>query len=154
MNIKIRNGMLTVDVNIYDLIEELSKDERRELAEALTWNEIMEEAARRMIGESECSGGEDDTIALDFLCKMEDRLQSGYVWSWLKDLNELSREMVAHEHLYWKMRYDPVHAEFFHTWLKVNNIKSQYTSEFKEHKELVEFVEETLRKFANKDGEK
>jgi len=132
----------------------MSKDERRELAEALTWNEIMEEAARRMIGESENSSSEDVTIALNFLCKMEDHLLSGYKWDWLRSLNELSKGMIAHEHLYWKMRYDPVHASFFYEWLKANNIKSQYTSDFKEHKELVEYVENTLTTFANKGEEK
>jgi len=153
MEMKIKDGKLHIVVDIYERIQELTKDERRELAEALTWNEIMEEAARRMMGESEWSGGNEDTIALDFLCKMEDRLLSGYIWSWLKGLNDLSKEMVVHEHLYWKMRHDPIHASFFYEWLKANDIESQYTSEFKEHKELVEFVENTLTKFANKDDE-
>lgn len=153
MKVKIKDGIINIKIDAYNLIQELTKGEKRELAEALTWGEIMEEAARRMIGESECSGGKDKTITLNFLAKMEGHLLSGYLWSWLNNLNELSQSMTAHEHVYWKMWHDSDHSGFFQEWLERNGIESQYTSELKDHKELRDYVEKTLAKFANQSEE-
>jgi len=153
VEIKIENGKVVTQLDLYETINNLTDEARHELVRALTCDRVMEEAAKRMAGDSDMWASGDTKVALKFLSSVENHLLSGYKWGILQNLEQLAKNMITQEHLYWKMRNDPVHNEFFRQWLEDNNIKSNYTPEFKGVKEFKEYVGKILESFVHGDDE-
>jgi len=151
MSILIKNGTISFQFDLREFIDQLEDDEKMQLVEFLTWEKVMEEAVKRLIGESESWGSDDDILTIEVLSKMEQNVLSGYKWSYLRDLDRLSKDLTAHEHLYWKMYHDPINGAFFRKWLSENNIESNYTHNLPDYQSLRKFVEEKLERFAEVD---
>jgi len=153
VEIKIQNEKVVTQLDLYETINNLTEEERHELVLALTGSTIMEEVAKRMAGDSDIWASGDTKVALKFLSSVENHLLSGYKWSILQNLEQLAKNIITQEHLYGKMRNDPVHKEFFQQWLEDNNIKSNYTTEIKGVTEFKEYVEKSLELFVHEDDE-
>lgn len=142
MRINIENGKIEIDV--FELIKKMTKEEKMMIVESVTWDEILNEAVKRLTGEAKSWAGDDKLLTLEVLSKMENHLTSGYKWSVLCKLRDAARDMSYHEHLYWKMYHDEQHGDLFKQWLKTNGYDSNYTNEFKSYKNFIEMVENKL----------
>lgn len=149
-DVDIKDGKLEFAIDLYDLVSSVPEEERNQFAEVVTWERIMDEAIKRLTGISENWCDDDKEKAVEVLSKMEKHVLSGYKWHILKNLDTLARDMIAHEHLYWKMYHDPQHSEFFRKWLHEHNIESNYTTKLKNYQEFWDWVERELDEFGNK----
>jgi hypothetical protein len=148
MSFNIADGRISFSFDLGEFIENLTKEEKMELVKAITWEEVMDEAVRRLTGESETWGSDDDRLTLEVLAKMERNVLSGYKWSTLRELNDLAKNWTSHEHLFWKMYHDPIHGKFFQQWLRDNNIESNYTHDLQAWQDFRAMVEQRLDDFA------
>ena len=140
----------TITIDLYELFDELPDESKDKIAKAITWKSIMKEAVARLLQESENYSNPDDSLlTVEVLTKMEKRLLSGYKWRILRQLEQLAKNIISHEFIYWKMYHDPVHAEFFQSWLNRNNIESNYSPKFANYQEFRTMVEDKLEEFGN-----
>jgi len=149
--IDVEDGKLEIVIDLYELFSEVPIDERHKIARIITWDKIMEEAVKRLIGtDPDYEESTDKQLAVEVLTKMEKHILSGYKWSILQNLDRLASDLISHEHIYWKMYHDPIYKEFFREWLERNKIESNYTTKFKTYEEFKNFVERKLIEFENK----
>lgn len=148
MNITIKEGQVSFGFDLTEFLDSLTDEEKQEVVEYITWDEVLKQAIQRLIGESDSWQSDDDLLTLEVLTKMEENLLSGYKWSYLSELNKVSRDIAAHEHIYWKMFHDPIHGEFFRQWMKDNKIESNYTGTWETHEQFRQFVETKLTAFS------
>jgi hypothetical protein len=142
--LRIQDDQFDLKLNLSQLFEGFNQDERSQIAASLCWGDILQEAIKRLCGESDMWDSTDPTLTLEVLSKMEDRLISKCRWSLLRNLEDLSKNIASHQHIYWKMYHDPNHGDFFQDWLRKNNIESNYTCDIKSHEEFMKMVEEKL----------
>jgi len=149
--VDVEEGKLKIVIDLYELVQEIPEKERHKLARIITWDDIMEEAVRRLIDESPdwCSSN-DKMHTLNVLSKMEEHVLSGYKWSILQNLDKLAKNLIIHKHLYWKMYHDPIHKDFFRNWLEENKIEDNYITKFKTYLEFKVFIENKLTEFENR----
>ena len=146
------NGELKLEaIDIYELFENMSEEDKDKLAEMFTWDRILKAAIKRLTGESMDSADSDDKLTLEVLTKMEIHLLSGYTWSILRNLDALAQNMITHEHIYWLMYHEQSEGfgMTFHDWLNEHKIESNYTSKCPSYVEFREFVEKKLDEFGN-----
>lgn len=148
MDITIKEGQVSFGFNLTEFLDSLTDEEKQEVVEHITWDAVMKQAVQRLIGESDSYQSDDDLLSLEVLTKMENNLLSGYKWTYLAELNRLSRDIAAHEHIYWKMFHDPIHSDFFEKWMKENGIESNYTGEWENHERFRRLVETKLTAFS------
>ena len=111
---------VAVTMNLYQVFEAMGDDEKLLVAEALTWDKVLEQAIRRLTGESwNASGGRDRELSAEVLAKIsEHAIPSSdpryYFWSLIEPLKKLASEIEHSETLYWKLFHDrrelPVYA--------------------------------------------
>jgi hypothetical protein len=107
VKIDLIKGELKIDgINIYELFEDLSEEDKNSMTGMFTWDRIFKAAVKRLTGESEDFCDSDKRITLDVLAKMETHLLSGYKWTILTNLESLAQNTIAHEHIYWKMYHE------------------------------------------------
>lgn len=150
VNVDLIEGELKLEgINIYELFEDMSEDDKDRLTEMFTWHRILKAAVKRLTGESGDFGGSDKQLTLDVLAKMERHLLSGYKWGVLSKLDSLAQNSIAHEHIYWLMYHeeDKSLREVFREWLDKRGIKSNYMSEYPSYREFRKFVEDKLDEF-------
>ena len=71
--ISVTHGPITLTVDPHDLFEDMDEDDRLLCAQALTWDTVMDEAARRLAGVSENFAGEDWKNREEFLALVLER---------------------------------------------------------------------------------
>lgn len=148
MDITINQGQVSFGFNLSEFLDNLTDEEKQEVVEHITWDAVMKQAVQRLLGESDSYASDDDLLSFEVLSKMETNLLSGYKWTYLAELNRLSRDIAAHEHIYWKMYHDPIHGDFFENWMKQNGIQSNYTGEWETHEQFRRLVETKLTAFS------
>lgn len=139
-------------IDIYELFDDMSEEDKDSLTEMFTWDRILKAAVKRLTGESEDFGSCDEQLTLDVLTKMERHLLSGYKWSILSHLDSLAQNLIAHEHIYWQMYHEENEGlrEVFREWLDVRGIKSNYVSEYPSYLEFRKSVEDKLEEFGHR----
>lgn len=65
--IQISKNGISVTLNLMELKESLTSEQRETLAKDLCWDEIMEEAKARLAGSSDCWSGNDRNTTFEFL---------------------------------------------------------------------------------------
>lgn len=149
MKIKIADGTLSLEFDIYETINKMSDEEKQEIVSAVTWDRVLRQAVDRLVGESRDWAGDDNLLTLEVLSKMEQHLLSGYKWSCLGELDRLAKNITSHEHIYWKMYHDPTYGEYFRKWLRENSIESNFTHSLETYESFRKMVEEKLEAFGN-----
>lgn len=139
-------------INIYELFEDMSEDDKDRLTEMFTWHRILKAAVKRLTGESGDFADSDKQLTLDVLAKMERHLLSGYKWNVLAHIDSLAQNSIAHEHIYWLMYHegDEGLRETFREWLDMRGIKSNYTSNYSSYLEFRRLVEDKLEEFGER----
>lgn len=148
----LEDGETEIKIPLRAIFEGLSAEDRHQMAEAITWDAIEQEAMDRLAGQSECWSSEDDTLRLQFLARVEAHLLSGRVWSALGHLDAVAKNITCHEHLYWLLWHDESTRNWFPAWAKAHGVESNYTHDLPDYAALRKLVEDALA--ALKGGEK
>ena len=141
-------GKFNLQISLYDLLDELTDEQKLNLAEVITWGPVLDEAMRRLIGMADGFSTEDWKLQLEYLTEVESKLLSGYKWGMLRELKDTARRIGSHRDLYYKMRADPTHGDFFCEWMHENNIQSPY-GEFEEVEQFTAVVDDWFRVMSN-----
>lgn len=154
-DMKIEDGNLIIgpkdcriSINLYAWFEGLDVEERREVANALTWDEIFKQACDRLTGEGDFWAGDDGKVRLDFLAHAENAMLTRYKWSALEELIKKLKNIVSHEHIYWKLYHEPDShlQQIFSKWLSKHNINSNYTTELPDIESFRTMIDEMFIK--------
>lgn len=148
---------VTVEVDLRRFFGSLSDEERSLVADCITWDAIMDKAVERLTKGMSAEGSwhdDDREHRLQILSSMEDQLLSGYAWSLLASLRILSRKLIEHKDLYWKLRHDQTYGDLgnrlFTTWLERQGISINYSEDVPDHQAFMQMVESKLDEMANK----
>lgn len=155
--IVVMTEVLTVEIDLRRFCGQLSDEERSLVADCITWDAIMDKAVERltegMSAEGSCDD-EDTEHRLQILSAMEDQLLSGYAWSLLANLRILSRKLIEHKDLYWKLRHDRIYGDLgnrlFTRWLEHEDISVNYSEGVPDHQAFMQMVESKLDEMANR----
>lgn len=81
---------------------------------------------------------------------VEDRFAKGCKWSLLRNALETLRRDRNNLAIYWKMRHDPEHEEFFFRWLEKHGLKSEYEAKEEKVDKLEEWIKGEIEKMSRK----
>ena len=95
----VEEGSLFFSVDLFRLMEGLDADAARQMAEAITWDSVLDEAVRRLTGKGENSSSADERLTVGVLSEMEYRL-AGRSWAVLSDILDVGRQIRSRERLW------------------------------------------------------
>ncbi len=110
---------VSVTLNLYQIFEAMADDQKLLVAEALTWGVVLDQAIRRLTGDSwNASGGDDHELSAEVLAKigehaMPDSDPRFWFWSLIRPLEKLAQEIEHSETLFWKLWHDRNSIPFF-----------------------------------------
>lgn len=129
-DIVIEKGGVRIELNFSKLAESLSREDRMNMASALCWDEVMQEAIDRLAGQSEAWSSTDSEKSFEFLKQqIVDKALQLKFHAFSKVRDDL-RDMFFESRLYWKLYHDETLPEKFDVWawLKANGFEgSNYT---------------------------
>lgn len=126
---------LTLSINISELSESLTSEEKMALAEGLCWDDVMQEAIRRLAGQSQYSISEDYTRSWDFLADQIADQALNVRFGAFRRVCESLQNQHYEARMYWKLRHDNGHlfydsdgrsvtvGNWFRTWCERNGFK-------------------------------
>lgn len=148
---------VTVEIDLRRFCGNLSDEERSLVADCITWDVIMDKAVERLIEGMSAEGSWDEydmEHRLRILSAIEDQLLSGYKWSILASLRVLSRRLIEHKELYWKLRHDRIYGDLgnrlFTTWLEREGLSDNCSEDVPDHRAFMLMVELKFDEMANR----
>jgi hypothetical protein len=137
-NIEFKSNDFSFSINLKELFDGMTDEDRREVAKSLTWDHIFREAIERMAGESDnYCWPTDREMALDYM-KIRDNLGRG-LWSLISELRSEAKNRAHHEELYWRLYRlgdsSPADSEMailgrqIRDWMRGQGITSNYTDQ-------------------------
>lgn len=142
------DGEFHVTIPLYEIVDEMSDEQKLDLAEHVTWGAILREAKLRLTDRARGFSSKDWVDKLDFIEAVEDKLISGYRWGMLRELKRACSNIASHKQLYYMMYHDEQYGDFFREWMKINHIDSPY-DKFESVEEFTAFVDDWFKKLAN-----
>ena len=107
MNAEIEDHCLVVTADGFEarfelsrIFETMSGEEKEQLARALCFGHVMDEALKRLTGDSEWWDSEDKERGARLLASIGENSLSGAFGIWSK-LIESAKSTTSHEHIYW-----------------------------------------------------
>lgn len=101
LSVKAEEGQLKI--NLHEFFDSFDGEEKIQLAEALCWDEVLEEALNRILGESMSWSGDDHDLrlmVLESLSAMEDKTLTTYDYETLNEFKKASEKIANHENAY------------------------------------------------------
>ena len=101
--VTIEHNGVKIQFNLNDMAEIMSEDDRKRMAEALCWDELMEEALKRLAGESFCHSSSDYEKSFFFLRDqiIDEALKLRF--GAFDKVRQLIQDQLFEARLYWKL---------------------------------------------------
>lgn len=95
----VEQGALKFSCDLTELFQDMDVESCKQVAEALTWDWVLVEAIKRLVGDSDCSGGSDGHLTLGLLGRMEYAL-AGRSWTIIGDMVRAAQQIKSYDNVW------------------------------------------------------
>ena len=113
--IEISKGGVTVSLDMIELKETLTSEQRMRLAQDLCWDEVLNEAKMRLASNSECWSGDDNSMSFEFLKEQIIDNALAFKFGAFDRVRQKIKDCLFDNRLYWAAIHDRTPIESYAT---------------------------------------